>query len=106
MIYTSLAVLAMSASAVASPLSNLVHLHPHAKQDDGRVSVTLYNKALSFRDVTVAGQTYTVEPAHTLSIKAPVGTVVYAGSRTPLHRRGDLLLQVTPQLNKQMVNID
>ena len=106
MIYTSLAVLAMSASAAASPLSNLVHMHPHSKQDDGRVSVTLYNKALSFRDVTVAGQTYTVEPNHTLFIKAPIGTDVYAASRSSLHHRGDLLLEVTPSINKQTVNID
>ncbi len=106
MIYTSLAVLAMSASAAMSPLSNLVHLHPRATEADGRVTVTLYNNALSFRDVTVAGQTYTVEPQHTLWIKAPVGTVVYAASRSPAHRRGDTMLEVKPQMDKQMVNID
>ena len=106
MIYTSLAVLAMSASAAISPLSSLVHLHPHRAQTDDRISLTLYNKAFSFRDITVDGHTYTVEPQHELWIKAPAGTAVYAASRSPTHRRGDLLLEVTSKLNKQMIDLN
>lgn len=106
MIYTSLAVLAMSASAAVAPLSSLVHLHPRTAQTDSRVSVTLLNNNQGFRDVKVDGHTYTVEPLHLLTIKAPVGTVVYAASRTPTHRRGDAVLEVTQKLDKQMVNID
>ena len=106
MIYTSLAVLAMSASAAVSPLSNMVHLHPKAAQPDTRISVTLVNQAYSFRDVQVAGHTYTVNPSHTLTIKAPAGTVIYAASRTPLLHRGDVVLAVTPQYDHQRIALN
>lgn len=106
MIYTSLAVLALSASAAVSPLSSLVHLHPRTRPADTRVSLTLINSNPSFRDVQVDGHTYTVEPQHTLMIKAPAGTLVYAASRSLLHRRGDTLLEVTPTLNGQRVKMD
>jgi hypothetical protein len=103
MIYTSLAVLALSASA-ALPFQSPVHLHP--KMPDTRISVTLYNKAISFCDVKVADRIYTVMPHHTLDIKAPAGTIVYASSRTLEHKRGDAILEIKPELDKQLVNID
>ncbi len=99
MIYTSLLAVAMSASAVVTPLSNFIHLHPHAAQPDTRISVTLYNNANLFRDVKVDGHIYTVTPQHSITIKAPAGTVVYADSRMYQHRRGDVLMEVTPQAN-------
>ena len=49
MIYSSLAVLALSASAVVNPLTNLIHLHPKPAQQDNRVSILLYNNGISFR---------------------------------------------------------
>ena len=104
--YTSLAVLAMSASAALSPLSNLIHLHPHVAQADNRVRVTLINNALSFRDVKVGDKTYTVEPKHLLTIKAPEGTVVYAASRSTFHKRGDQLLEVTGKVNQQTIELN
>ena len=106
MIYTSLAVLAMSASSALSPLSSLVHLHPRTRAADDRVSVTLINTNPSFRDLQVDGHTYTVEPLHTLTIKAPAGTLVYAASKSARHRRGDTLLQLTPTLDRQTLRID
>ena len=105
MVYTSLAVLAMSASAAMSPLSSLVHLHPRT-QVDNRISVTLYNNAHGFRDVKVDGHSYTVEPRHSITIKAPQGTVVYADSRTPQHQRGDTLLELKPELDKHTVQLN
>ncbi len=106
MIYTSLAVLAMSASAAINPFTNLVHMHPRPAQTDNRVSITLVNKAIGLREVKVGTQTYTVLMNHTLDIKAPIGTVVYAANRTLTHQRGDAILLVTPELNKHIVALD
>ncbi len=106
MLYTSLLAVAMSASAAASPLSNFIHLHPHAARPDARVIVTLYNKATLFRDVKVDGHTYTVTPQHTLTIKAPVGTVVYAASRMHDFHRGDVLLEVTPKIDHTRIDLN
>ena len=103
MIYTSLAVLALSASAAVSPFSNLIHLHPHAASADTRVMVTLVNGSNGFRDVKVAGQVYTVLSHRTITIKAPVGTVVYAASRTPSYKCGDVMMEVNPKLDNQKI---
>jgi hypothetical protein len=106
MIYSSLAVLAMSASALVNPFSNLVHMHPRPAQPDTRVSVILQNKGFTFEDVKIGDKVYTVQASHTLSVKAPVGTVVYAASRTTNHRPGDAILELKPELNHQIVNLN
>jgi hypothetical protein len=105
MIYTSLAVLALSASAAVSPLSKLVHLHPHSAQMDTRVSVTLHNDAPVFQDVKIDGHSYTVWAHQGLIVKAPAGTVVYADSSTGAHHRGDVLVTLTAQVNQQSIDL-
>ena len=104
MIYTSLAVLAMSASALASPLSGPVHLHP--KMPDTRINLSLYNNAHSFRDVKIDGHMYTVPSHQLLLVKAPAGTVIFADSRTSRFRRGDIMLEVSPQNDNQKIVIE
>ncbi len=104
MILSSLAVLALSASAAVNPFTHLFHMHPKAAQIDNRVSVQIYNSGISFRDVKVGGQIYTIEAHHGVVIKAPAGTVVYADSRMANYRRGDTIVEVTPQLEKVVIN--
>jgi hypothetical protein len=106
MIYTSLAVLAMSASAAISPFSNLVHMHPHAKPVDTRINVTLYNQSPSFCELTVDGKTYTVMSHEELYVKAPAGTIVYAATRMPFTRQGDVVLELSGKVNNQKISID
>lgn len=106
MIYSSLAVLAMSASALANPLSNLVHMHPRPAQPDTRVSVLLCNQGNGFKDIKIDGRIYTVEAHHDLTVKAPAGTVVYAASRTFNHHRGDAILELKPELNQKRITLD
>ena len=80
MIYSSLAVLALSASLVTSAsaavpsLNNLVHLHPRPARTDSRVVLTLYNSGQTFRDVKIDGKSYTEPPNHFLDLRAPEGT--------------------------------
>ena len=105
MIYSSLAVLAMSASALINPFTNLVHLHPRPAQTDNRINVTLINNGVGFQDVKVGDHVYTVLASHTLGIKAPIGTVVYAASASREHHRGDAILMVTPELKDRTVPI-
>lgn len=85
-------------SANASPLGKLLHLHVTGAQImDARITVQVYNQAPLFRDVKVDGHVYTLMPRHGLSIKAPVGTPVYAASTGFGHRKGELLFTVTPK---------
>jgi hypothetical protein len=107
MIYSSLAVLVLAASALAPSasaapsLGSLVHLHPHTA--DARVNVSLVNKSYTFIDVKIQGETYTVRSHETLFVKAPVGTVVYSNSYMPRHKVGDALLNITPAVNNTNV---
>ncbi len=101
MIYTSLAIVMLSASTAVSPLSKLVHFHPHAAQPDNRISVTLHNDQPIFQDVKVDGHTYTISAHQGLTIKAPAGTVIYSDSSTGVHKRGEVLVQVSSQVRDQ-----
>jgi hypothetical protein len=105
MIYTSLAVLALSASTAVSPLPKLVHFHPHAAQPDTRISLTLHNASPIFQDIKVAGRSYTILAHQGLNIKAPAGTVIYADSATSTHRRGDVLLEVSSQVQNEKIDL-
>lgn len=114
MAYKSFAVLVLSASAalapvasaMASPIGNLLHLRPHLAPMDTRVYVSLYNQSLAFRDIKIDGHHYTVRAHEYINIKAPVGTTVYADSPTPMYRRGDVMLVVVPQLNNRHIKLD
>ena len=105
MIYTSLAVLTLSASAAVSPLSKLVHLHPHSAQPDTRVTLTIHNSSPLFQDVKVEGHTYTVWSHHGLTIKAPAGTVIYADSFNGPRKRGDVIAQLDASLDKKAIEL-
>src|SRR5579872_7551332 len=85
-----------STSAYALPHFG-VHRHP-ASQKDERVTVHLRNKATFFRDVRVGDKVYTVLANHGLTIKAPVGTQVFAASPGVTYRKGDLLFAINPKM--------
>lgn len=107
MIYTTLAIAALAASSALPNLGNVFHLHlASTRKADERIRVVLVNKGLLFCDITVDGHTYTVPSQHNISIMAPAGTPVYAGSVMPGHRRGNLLLTVAPQLKDQVIKFN
>ena len=105
MILQSVAVLALASTAAMPNLGSFLHLHPHTEADT-RVSVTLLNQGTSFRDVTIAGQTYTIHSHANLTIKAPAGTPVFTASYMPRHHKGDMLVAITPTLNNTTITLN
>ena len=99
-------VFALAASGLASPFPNPIHLHPRVKVQDDRVLLKLVNDSDGFRDVKIAGQTYTVERHQALNVKAPAGTMIYSESSGRTHHRGDVLLEVTPAQNNTRITLD
>ncbi len=93
------------ASATAETPATASHLHMPASQD-GRVSVNLYNNGITASDVLVDGKVYTLDAHHVLTIKAPVGTVVYAQKNVASHRQGDALLTMKPELQNRYQSIN
>jgi hypothetical protein len=111
MIRNSVAAVALAAAiaptvAQASSFGGFFHLHPQPAVPDNRISFSLYNEAVTAREVTVDGRTYTVERHHLLKIKAPVGTRVYAASREVSHARGAVLVEVTPAMENRQIVVD
>jgi hypothetical protein len=107
----SLTLLALSACTVASASAadvnhDLQSAHKLAHKKDARVFVTLVNKSVTFRDVTIDGHSYTMLPHDLLTVKAPVGTVVYAGSAFGRYHRGDALVALTPSMDHSRVAIN
>ncbi len=105
MIYTSLAVIALSASTAVSPLSKLVHLHMHTPQTDSRISLTLHNTTPYFQDVAINGRTYTINGHQGLVIKAPAGTKIYAASSMGQHHRGELISELGTELSEKEIDL-
>jgi hypothetical protein len=96
----------MSASAAINPFSHLVHMHPRSAQPDNRISIVLSNTSVGFRDVKIGGQVYTVQAHRTMDVKAPAGTVIYAVSPELSYRRGDAIVELTPQLDHKTVTLN
>jgi hypothetical protein len=104
MIYTSLAVVVMSASSALSPLSKFVHLHQHSMRADARISVTLHNKTNSFADILIEGRTYEVPAHHSVSVKAPAGTLVFAdGPNTKSHH--ERVVELSTAVNEKTIDV-
>jgi hypothetical protein len=113
MIRQTVLTLALAATAVlapaaanAAPMSNVLHLHPHTSQQDSRISFNLYNKGFATVEFTANGQVFTVAPQATVRLLAPEGTVVYAGANYLLHKRGDAVLTVKPELRGQQIRLN
>jgi hypothetical protein len=92
--------------AQAALLGGIFHLHPHPAVPDGRISFTLYNEAVTTREVMVAGKKYTVQRHRLIEITAPVGTRVYAVSPEVSHARGSVLVEVTPAIENKQIMVD
>jgi len=112
MIRTKIVALTLALAATASISANALphfpmHRHPGASQtQDPRVTVNLVNPDLVARKIKVDNVGYEIQPHHMLSIKAPVGTKVYAGSAGRLHRTGDALFAIEPRLQEKTLYLN
>jgi hypothetical protein len=106
MLKSTLALTLIAASATAAqaaPLGNLIHLHPHAA--DTRIGVVLVNDGERFQEVVIEGKTYEIQSHHTAFVKAPAGTVVYAGANVLAHKKGTMLLEVKNGMNGKTIHL-
>jgi hypothetical protein len=92
------------ALASAAPLLNLFRLHP--RTTDSRICFVIYNQAYRDYAIRIAGRRYNVEPRHSLSVTAPVGTQIYAASDMRSVKNGSVLHEVTPRDESQRVVLD
>ena len=96
---------ALALSSIFSPFhASLGHSVP-ARPTDARVSFVIHNDSQLFHDVEIDGRNYTIHAHNGITVKAPTGTVVLAGSRFGKFRPGDVLLTVTPALSDSKVDL-
>ena len=101
MILSSLTALVLAAASTVSP----VNAGQMRNQPDSRVTLTLANDSNSFMDVNIAGHVYEMGAHTRLIVKGPVGTSVFAASRTAEFKRGDLMTSLTAESNRQTVDV-
>jgi hypothetical protein len=95
------------ATANAWPLGKGSHLHPASDPSKvAQISLLIHNRGEAAEEVKVSGQTYTVQPHASVTIKAPVGTQVYAGSAGTGFKSGDLLFSVSPEMKDATVSFN
>ena len=71
-----------------------------------RISVQVYNKGQTSQDLKVEGKVYTVPAHQTLTIKAPLGTAVYADSTGTEYQKGDVLFTFMPAMKDATVKFN
>ena len=96
---------ALAASLSMPTVVPHIHFHPQATPDT-RVNVTLVNNSTSFHDVMIDGHSYEVMSHQLLYVKAPAGTLIFADSRTRLHKRGEVLTSLTPAMNRTTIELN
>lgn len=102
----SFTVLALSACAVASAsAAGTNHDLRAGHTKDARVYVVLENKGFTFRDLKIGDHNYTLQPNSLLSVKAPVGTVVYSASSFGRYHRGDAIVQLTSAMDHSRIDV-
>jgi hypothetical protein len=67
--------------------------------------VTLVNKGVEFRDIKIGGHRYTLQPNELLTVRGPVGTVVYADSKWGKYQRNDTLLTLAASMDHTRFSI-
>lgn len=90
-------------AAYAWPVGKALHLHAEDSKLDGRLTVHVFNQAVTFRDIKVGEKTYTMLPHHGLVVTAPAGTQIYAASSGFRMHRGDLIATVSPATSNETV---
>ena len=91
-------------ASLFSPFHKVVRVDP-LKPADQRISFSLRNDSRSFHDLRIDGHTYTVPPKQGLTIKAPVGTIIYADSRFSTFQPGDTIVIVNASLQNARVEM-
>jgi len=111
-IVSSLAVL-LVAGAMAPVAANAWSLGNKANPDKSAtqtqqksISVQVYNKGQASQDLKVEGKVYTVPSHQTITIKAPLGTAVYADSTGAAYQKGDVLFTFMPAMKDATVKIN
>ena len=111
-IASSIAVLLVAGTMVpvtanAWPLGKKANSNAAATQtQETRISVQVHNKSKQDQSLKVEGQVYTVPAHQTLTIKAPLGTAVYADSVCKGHVKGDQLFSFTKEMKDATFSID
>jgi hypothetical protein len=101
MLYSSVAIVALSVTSTFAPFSHIFHMHPSVRTQN--ITVALRNHQAVFQEVTINGHDYTMWAGQGLRISAPAGTAVYAASSHGSIHRGDKIVDIEPALDNTQI---
>ena len=108
----SLAVL-LVVGAMAPAAANAWSLGKKTKTDASTVQgqgasivVQVYNRGQAPQDLKMDGQTYTVQPHQSLTIKGTPGAAVYADTAGNGYQKGEVLFKFAPAMNGATVKFN
>jgi len=102
-------VIGAMAPAAANALSLSKEGHPDTSAVPGQVSnisVQIYNRGQTPQEIKMGGQTYTVQPHQTITLKAAPGTDVYADTPGNGYQKGELLFKFAISMNGATVKFN
>jgi hypothetical protein len=112
MLISSLALI-LVAGAMAPSAANASSWGKKTKSDASTVqgqgtsiNVQVFNRGTAPQDIKMEGQTYTVQPHQSLTIKGAPGTAVYADTAGNGYQKGELLFKLAPSLNGATVKFN
>ncbi|WP_263381951.1 hypothetical protein [Granulicella arctica] len=102
----SVALIGLSASTAMYAASTSMPVPVHAMFSKTKtITVNLRNDSAVAMELKVGEDVLTIEAGKTVAVKVPVGTRITANAATPMHSAGDLVSQVSSELNGATLGI-
>jgi len=92
--------------AVANASSNKKTKTDASTVQGASIAVQVYNRGDASQDLKIDGQTYTVKPHQSITIKGASGAAVYADTAGAGYQKGELLFKFAPSINGGTVKIN
>jgi hypothetical protein len=99
-------VLALALAAVSLPATQPLHAAPSSQSDHvKKVSMTLRNDSAAPMQFKVGDDIVNLDAGKAIALKVPVGTRICANQATATHQPGDLITQVSKDLDGATLHV-
>ena len=106
-------ILALSFAVVSFPAAQPLHAAPRpsfaassSQADHGKkVQITLRNDSAATMEFKVGDDVVTLAAGKSIALKLPVGTRICANQANPTHQSGDLIAQVSKDLDGAILHV-
>jgi len=99
-------VLALALAVVSLPVAQPLHAAPSSQSDHvKKVSMTLRNDSAAPMQFKVGDDIVNLDAGKAITLKLPIGTRICANQASATHQAGDLLAQVSKDLDGAILHV-